>query len=265
MELITVILVSLFTLVSPVGLVADRLVEGLIRDRLPQAEQLDVRIDNAPSHQLLRGRVEHVRLAARGVYLLPELRIDTLDIETDPIDLSMGQLRQGRIGLDQPVQSAAHLVLKAEDLNHLLQSERVRQQLTDLRFNLPGQAGERQANRYSLANPRLTLLGGDRIRVQVDLQDRVLNETVAAILTTGVAIADGHQWMLLNPEMTVDGEPVPRQLINTLAQGIEARLSLKQLTEVGVVARVLQFELSPEALEVAVFVRVEPDSPLLGN
>jgi hypothetical protein len=45
--------------------------------------------------------------------------------------------------------------------------------------------------------------------------------------------------------------------------GIADELTLTQLEEVGVTARILQFELNPAALDLVVFVRVEEDAALL--
>ncbi|NER83041.1 MAG: DUF2993 domain-containing protein [Leptolyngbya sp. SIO1D8] len=264
MELITIVLSSLFTLIAPVGLVADQVAEGLIRDRIHQAEALEVRIDNVPNFQLAGGRVERFRLAGRGVYPVPEFRIDVIDVETDPIDLDLGALQSGEVVLDEPIQSAAHLILKTDDINALLKSQRVQALLDTLRFSLPG-GTEREANRYGLANPQVAFLPENRLRITVDLEDRVQSEKVEARVESGFDVIDGHRLVLLEPMVMVDGQAVPHQLVDAFLEGIRSELTLKQLEEVSVIARVLKFELRPEALDVAVFVRVDPDSPLLEN
>lgn len=65
MEFFTILLSGLLGLVSPAGLVIDRTAESFIRSRF-EVEQLQVRVDNAPSHQLLQGKVERVLIAGRG-------------------------------------------------------------------------------------------------------------------------------------------------------------------------------------------------------
>lgn len=262
MEWITIILSSLFTLVSPVGLVADQVAEGLIRERLYQADLIDVRIDNVPNFQLVGGRVDRVRLAGRGVYPVPELRIDTIDVETDPIDIDLPALQSGEFALDEPIQAASHIVLKTDDINALLRSPLVQELLTDLRFNLPG-ASERERNRYGLSNPQIQFLDNNRLRVTVDLEDRVLQDTVEAIVETSFEVLDGHQLQLNDPTVIIDDQPVPRQLITAFTEGVNSELTLKQFEEVNVVARVLRFELQPDSLDVVVFVRIDPNSPLL--
>jgi hypothetical protein len=262
MEWITIIVSSLFTLISPVGLIADQVAEGLIRDNLYQAELINVRIDNTPNFRLVGGRVDRVRFAGRGISPIPELRIDVLDVETDPIDIDLPALQDGRFALDDPIQAAMHVVLNTEDINDFLRSPRVQELLNTLEFNLPG-ASERERNRYGLSNPQITALEGNRVRVTVDLADRVQQEQVEALVETGIQVVDGHQLVLLDPSIVIDGQAVPQQLIKAFTEGIASELTLKQFDALAVVARVLQFELQPEKINLVVYVRVDPHSPLL--
>jgi hypothetical protein len=63
MEFFTLLVSGALGLVTPVGLVVDQAAVGAIRSQLAQVEQLQVRVDNAPTHQLLQGKVERVRVA----------------------------------------------------------------------------------------------------------------------------------------------------------------------------------------------------------
>ncbi|MEM6521525.1 MAG: DUF2993 domain-containing protein [Cyanobacteria bacterium P01_C01_bin.70] len=262
MEWITIILSSLFTLLSPVGLVADQVAEGVIRERIYQADLIDIRIDNTPNFRLVGGRVDRVRFAGRGVYPIPEFRIDTLDIETDPIGIDLPALQSGTFALDEPLQAATHIILKTEDLNTLLRSSRIQTLLDTLEFNLPG-ASSREEDRYRLSHPQVEFLSANRVRITVNLQDRVLQEQVKAVVETGLQFIDGHQLELLSPSIVINDQPVPRQLIEAFTAGINSELTLQQFEDLAVVARVLQFELRPDALDLVVYVRVDPSSPLL--
>ena len=264
MEWITIILSGLVTLISPVGIVADQVAEGLIRDRIHQADLIDVRIDSVPNFQFVGGRVDRVRLAGRSVYPIPELRIDTIDVETDPINIDLDALQSGKFGIDEPFQAATHIILNTEDINTLLRSQRVQGLLNDLQFSLPG-ATEREKDRYRLTNPQVAFLPENRLRVTVDLEDRVQEESAEALVESGFQVVDGHQLTLIDPTVTIDGQPVPRQLVQAFVRGSSSELSLKQLEDLDVFSRVLQFELSPESLDLVLFVRVDPDSPLLNQ
>lgn len=265
MEIVVAILTSLLAIASPVGAVVDQLAEDAIRDQIAGAEQLQVRIDNVPNYQLINGRVDHVRVAGRGVYPVPGLRIATLDLETDPIDVDLASLQQGRLKLDEPAAAALHLVMEADDINAFLQTDWVQTWLAQFQFGLPGQSGGREANRYGLVNPTVKFVEGDRIGLVVDLQDRVLNETIAIDVELGLAIANGHRLQIIDPHITIDGEAAPPQLLTSLIDGASEKLTLQALEASGITARVLNFQVRNNELDVAVFAKVDPSSPLLNR
>lgn len=265
MELITILLSTLLGVVATGGLVVDTLAESALRGQLAGAEDLQVRIDNVPNYQLASGRIDRTRIAARGVETrqLPGLRIDVIDLETDGVDVDLARLQQGQLVLDEPAQAALRLRLKDDDLNAFLQSPLVQGWLDRLEFNLPGAGGNREQNRYGLANPSLEFLESDRFRVVVDLQDRVTQENIAIVIDLGLTILNGHRIVLVDPTITVDGEETPPQLLNSFVQSAQAQLTLRRLEALGVVARIISFKVHDDELDMAIFARIDPTSPLL--
>ncbi|MBD2108660.1 DUF2993 domain-containing protein [Nodosilinea sp. FACHB-13] len=265
MELITIILSALLGVAGSGGVVVDTLAEAALRNQLAEAETLQVRIDNVPNYQLATGRIEHTWIAARGVETrqIPGLRIDSIDIETDAVDVDLARLQQGALVLDEPAQTALRLRLNDDDLNAFLQSPLAQGWLDTLEFTLPGAAGQRERNRYGLANPSLEFLEGDRFRVVVDLQDQVTQENIAIEVELGLTILNGHRFALVDPTITVDGEDTPPQLLESFVQGAQERLTLRRLEALGVVARVIDLNVRDNELDVAIFAKIEPTSPLL--
>lgn len=265
MELITAILAALMAIVSPVGTVVDSLAENAIRDQLAGAEQIQVRVDNVPNFQILQGRLDHARLAGRGLYLrqLPALRISALDLETDVVDVDLGRLRRGELVLDQPAQAALRVRLQADDLNTFLQSPQVQGWLDTLRFNLPGALDQRELTRYGLANPSLYFLADDRLEIRVNLEDRVTDETIALVVNLGLSVIDGHRLQLVNPTITADGEEIPSQLLTALVEGASQQFTLRRLDALGLTARIIDLNVQDNELDLAIFARIEPTSPFL--
>ncbi|HIK45863.1 MAG TPA: DUF2993 domain-containing protein [Leptolyngbyaceae cyanobacterium M65_K2018_010] len=265
MDIVTLIVSVVMGLLAPVGFVVDTLAEEALRGQIAGAEELYLRIDNVPNYQLLNGRIDHARIAARGLYFLqlPDLRIDAIDLETDVVDVDFAALQGGELKLDEPVQVALRLQLKASDLNAFLASPLVQGWLDTLRITLPGATGERERNRYGLANPTLEFLAGDRFRLTVDLVDRVLGDTAAIEIDIGLGIVNGSRFELIDPKIEIDGEPAPPQLITSLTEGASQEFTLKRLEEFGLIARVLAFDVRDNELDLAVFARLEPDSPFL--
>ncbi|NER96885.1 MAG: LmeA family phospholipid-binding protein, partial [Symploca sp. SIO1B1] len=62
MELFTILFSGLISFISPLNSVGDIVIENALRSRLEKVEQLDVRIDNAPNHQIAKGKLQRLRI-----------------------------------------------------------------------------------------------------------------------------------------------------------------------------------------------------------
>ena len=260
MEFITILLSGLLAVVSPVGVVIDKVIESNLRSRLNKVEQLQVRVDNTPSYQALQGKVEKVRIAGRGLWLTPNVRIEALELETDPINLDLQRLRQGseespRTSLRQPVQAGLRLVLTEADLNQTLQSPAVTARLRSVGSRLLGGSPER----FEFLNPRVDLLDNDRIRFQVEVQETNA-ELLAITVESGLSIVAGRSLQLIEPAVSINGRSLSPLLVGGFAGGIGNRFNLRTLEDAGITARLLQLDINADELELAAFVRVDPSS-----
>lgn len=260
MEFLTILLSALIGVISPAGLIVDSIAENAIRDQFDAVEELDVRVDNAPSYQLLQGRIDRVRIAGRGIFPLEEIRIAALELETDAIDVDLGSLQDGEPELDQPLQAGVRLVLTEADLNRALESPLVRELLSDLNLGslVVPESGESQT--YEVVNPQIQLLDDQRIRIQAVLQAQETGEQLAIALESGLIVRSGRQIQFIEPSVTVDQEAFPTQFIEQLAAGISRQFDLNNLQTSGVTARILDLELDADELQLAAFVRVEPEA-----
>lgn len=259
MEVLTILLSALLGIVSPVGFVVDSVAETAIRDQLASVEELAVRIDNTPSHDLLRGRVDRVRIAGRGLYPVDAFRIAVLEVETDAIALDPSRLRQGEPELEQPLQAAVKVVLTEEDLNQLLQSDPVADRLADINLDFMGRSS---AQDYDLVNPNVEFLGENRFRFQIAVQGQQSGEQKLLVAESGIVVLSGRRVQLVEPIVTIDGEPLPPQFLEFLIGGLSRRLDLGSLENSGITARVLKLEMEGDQLTLVSFVRVEPDADL---
>ncbi|MBD2088968.1 DUF2993 domain-containing protein [Microcoleus sp. FACHB-1515] len=254
MDFLTILLSVLIGLVAPVGFVSDRLLENQIRQQFDSVEDLQVRVDNRPTYQLLQGRVDRIRIAGSGLSIEP-LRIATLEVETDPIAVDLGD----ELELKEPLQAGVRIVLTEADIEQALRSPRIRNLLNDLNL------GELGGAEYQIRNPRLQLLAGDRIRLRAILQQEDSSEQLAIDLRSGIRVVAGRQLQFDSPTATLNGESIPDRLVEGFASGISQRFDLQNFEEAGLTARILQLNISEERIELAAFVRIEPESDLLGQ
>ena len=261
MEFFTILVSSLLALVSPVGLVVDQIALNAIRSQFEKVDQLQVRIDNAPSYQLLQGKVERVRIAGRGLQL-KQIRIAAMELETDPINLDPRSLGQ-KLKLKQPIQAGVRLGLNQRDINQALQSPQVTAMLRNLMisdFSNSSNSGQR----YNFVNPHVEFLANNRLRFQVELtQENV--KPLAITVESGIGVIAGRQIQLLQPMILVNGEEVPSQVVSAIAANVSQKFDLSNLEASGLKARILQLKVTPQKLEIAAFLRVEPSSQLLGR
>lgn len=259
MEFITIVLSGLLGLVSPAGLVIDRTARNAIRSQFGKVEQLQVRVDNAPSYQLLQGKVERVRIAGRGLELKrQDIRIAVLELESDPINFERRSLGRRLPKLKQPFQAGVRLVLTKQDINRFLQSRQLTVRLRNLGIN------KLQYSRYNLVNPQVKFLENNRIRFQVELtEEDVL--PLAITVESGLSLVAGRQIQLVEPAIWVNGEAVPSQFVSAIQTNISKQLELSNLERYGLGARLLKLKVSQDELEIAAFLRVEPSSRLLQN
>ncbi len=269
MELITIILSGLLSALSNGGWVADVIAEKVLSSNVESVETLEVRVDNRPNYQLIDGKLDKLRIATRGIVLKQDLRIDVLELETDPISvdfkaLSNSNLEDLRNSLQQPLQAAARIVITEADLTTALQSETLLQQLQETLNSVVAKRAGNSARTYELLAPQIDLLPGNRIKVELELrrsginQDR--NRELAISLELGIEVIAGTKIQLVNPTGTVNGRQMSERLLGGFAQGISDRLQLTSLESLGILARLLQLEVTEDKIELVGFTRIETKS-----
>jgi len=254
MEFFTILLSSLLGLLSPTGVIVDRVAEAQIRKQLVAAEQLQVRIDNAPSYQIIQGRVDRVRIAGRGLFPVQEFRIDTLELETDPITLELKKRR-----LEKPLQAGVRIVLTQNDINRALRSPFVTARLKNLGIRLLPRREARQVERYDFLNPQLTLLSQNRVRFQVELQEQGDPAKLAIVAEAEPQIISGRSLQLKNLKLWANGQRSPEPVTRAIETLILDRTDLRQLETSNITARILNFQSDPAHLEIASFLQIRPN------
>ncbi|MBD2078808.1 DUF2993 domain-containing protein [Leptolyngbya sp. FACHB-17] len=250
MDFFTILLSSLLGILSPTGIVVDRIAESQIRKPLVAAEQLQVRVDNAPSYQIIQGRADRVRIAGRGLFPIQELRIDTLEVETDPVSL---QLRSHKLA--KPLQAGVRVVLTQADINRALRSPFVTARLRNLGLQLLRRQA-RQIERYDFLNPQLTLLPQNRIRFQIELQEQSDPAKLKIVAEAEPQIVSGRSLQLSNLKVWANNQPSPEPVTRAIEARIRDRTDLRQLEASNITARILNLKLESSRLEVASFVQI---------
>jgi LmeA-like phospholipid-binding len=261
MELITILLSGIASLFSLTGVVVDKNVETALLAQIDRAEQLYVRTDNAPVHQIINGKIDKVRIAGRGMWVTKDLRIDTLEVETDPIAVNLRAVQEDgqnprASSLQQPVQAGVKFKFNEEDLNNYLKSPDSIARLEKMTTSTFGGAASSLNKDYKITNPQVKFIGNNRLELKAELKDPGSDEKLVVQLETGIGVIGGRKFELLEPKAMVGGTEVPPFLLSGLTAGISERLSVDTLAARGLTARILQFKVNPQSLDLAVFVKI---------
>ncbi len=255
MEALTTILAALLGVLATPGVVIDQVATDLVRQRLVKAEVLELRIDNTPNYQILFGRVDKLRLAARGIFLVPYFRIAVVELETDPINIDANALQQGRLVLNRPLQAAARVQVTADDINSALRSPELRSSFENIRIDLSGRQG--QGELFDFIEPRIAFRNGNRIQITARMRPQAKPEDAIDLeINAGVRVLRGTQLELIEPQINLQGEKVPDQITTALVKGINRLLDLRQLEQTGIQARVLRLEVTDSYLQVIGFAQM---------
>ncbi|AFZ29194.1 hypothetical protein Glo7428_0601 [Gloeocapsa sp. PCC 7428] len=260
MELLTILLAGLLGLLSPVGGVVERIAENSIRSQFVHIETLRVRVDNVPTHQLLHGKVQRVRIAGRALDLKQNIRLAVLEVETDAVDFDTDSL-SGRLQLQQPLQAGVRLVLTEQDVNQALQSDAIARRLLNVTISGLGRRTQ-SVQQFNFSQPRIQFLANNRIRFQVELTQADV-EPLRLTIESGLGVISERQIQLIAPVVLVNEEKVPEQILSAIATNFSQQFDLRSLQSAGIQARILQLNVSPQKLEIAGFIRVETSSRIL--
>ncbi len=269
MELITIIFSGVLSALSNGGWVLDAIAENSLSSNVESIETLEVRVDNRPNYQLIKGKLDKLRIATRGIQLQQDLRIDVLELETDPISIDLqafadSDLEDLQNSLQQPLQTAARIVITEADLTTALASETLLQQLQATLNNIVAKRAGNSTRTYEISAPQIDLLPDNRIKLDLELRRLSKNQQrpqeLAITLELGIEVIAGTQIQLVNPQGTVNGRPMSTRLLSGFAQGVSDRLKLSNLESLGILARLLQLEVTEDKIELVAFTRIETNS-----
>ena len=280
MEILTIVLSGLLSILSGGGIVVDTLAQSRIGSQIISIEERAVRIDNRPSYQLATGKLHQVRIATRGITIEPNWRIAALEIATDPLalkkKLNLDSIDTLRSALVKPASGTIKLVVTQADINRALKSPQVLSQFQEiLNRALSGRTGS--AIGYQLSNLSLDLRPANRLEIRFKLSRPPFeraggtskverrSKELDILLELAVEVEAGKILRAIAPQGTINGRPMSSRLLNGFATGISERLNLDVFSADGILVRILQLEINEDKLESIGFIFVETKSVQLSS
>ncbi|MGB2924387.1 MAG: DUF2993 domain-containing protein [Limnothrix sp.] len=268
MEFLAILMTGVLTALSPVGLIVEEISGKQASQRLYDAETFEVRLDNVPSHQLLSGEIDQVSIASRGVEIIPGVRLDTLEIETDPVSFDAKQLRAGEFGptsLRAPVKAGIRAVLTEEDINNALKSPQIAARIQPLINRLLTPPRSPNPPQFKLVSATVDFVGDNRFEfaskiAQINPQtgEREISDLSLAFT---MRLISGSQFQLTEASGMINDQPLPPEMLNGFAQGISQGFNLRRFQARGLTARFLSLNVDEQQLETAMFMQFSTQRP----
>lgn len=260
MDVVVSVLALIAGLGGGAGYLVDRTAEQLLLEQLDRAEVLEVRVESTPSYRLLQGDADRILVAGRGLHLDPYPRVEVLELETDPISIPPSSFQGNSLQLEQPIQAAVRVVITEADLNMALRAPEILSQFQDIQADLPFASPQSAGAVVDLREPSIEFMGEQRIQLAAQLVERTPDgqeDVVDLVFSAELAVENSQRLRLVSPEFIIDSVRVPEEISGAFLGGLNEVLDLSDLDAQGIVIRVLQFEVTPETLEVVGFVRIE--------
>ncbi len=262
MEWFTIVLAGLLAAITPTGLILDQVVASNLRQQVEKVAVLKVRVDNIPSYQVLQGKIDKVRIASRGIYLLKNVRIDTLEIESDPISIDLetwNQTKKIRQSLRQPLQGGIRLLIQENDLNKALASDNIKSQIQKIIDSLRPEGSPE----FKLINAQVEFLENQRIRANFQLEqtteDGIESEQLNFKIEFGLKIIEGRTLQFTEPKASINEQNVSSRFLNRLLNGFSENFSLKTSEKQGLIVRILDCNIENKQISLVIFTRLNPN------
>ena len=271
MELFISIMSGILAIATSVNAVGDEVLKNKLESQIESVETMAVRIDNAPNHDILGGKVKRVRVATRDLKISQAIAFKALEVDVDGINIRLREWLQQDIlteadGVptlrlrqlfEQPVNIASRAVLTQEQLDNMLQSPSINRTIRRRLQQTLNRIAESNYRRkdFEISSFALNLIGENRIALKMkisgfDREDGSKDEELNVDFEFALEVINGVSFGLTEQQVFVDGEKVePEQGVL-----IVAPVTLKALEEVGIKVRVLEWESNKDELELALFI-----------
>lgn len=118
--------------------VLSKVVETQLSNQLDKAEKIDVDVQT-DLLKTVQGQADSVTVEGQGLVMQKDIRVQEIKLQTDSISVNPLSAILGQIELNQPVNTAARIVLLEDDINRALTSDFVRSKLQKYDLNVDGQ------------------------------------------------------------------------------------------------------------------------------
>ncbi|AFY93514.1 DUF2993 domain-containing protein [Chamaesiphon minutus] len=212
-----------------------KVVEIGITSQLDVVEEIDVDLRTNPGN-LVRGKVDSIEISGKGLVVKQDLRMETIQINTNQVSIDPLSALFGNIELTHPTDAEARIVLTETDINRAFSSDYMYGKLHGLKMDVDGQPVTIDIQEANLALP-----GENKFAIAATFLMRESNE-VKKMSATAIPLIhdDGNQISL--EILAAEGEGLTLKLVMVIFEQLTALLDLRNFNIPGVSLKLRQLE-----------------------
>ncbi len=108
-----------------------------LSSQLDDAETIEVYVET-DLLKVVQGKVDSISVEGQGLAIQEDIRLESIEVQTNQVSINPLMALLGDIKLDQPVDTTARIVLTESDINHALNSAYVKDRLPPLDLDVEG-------------------------------------------------------------------------------------------------------------------------------
>ncbi len=216
--------------------------ERRVSDQLDEAEQIDIDVQT-DLLQVLQGHSDGVSVAAKGLVLKENIRVQEIKLQTDSISINPLSAIFGQVELNEPVNAIARVVMTEADINCALNSEFARSLSQKFQLNVDGESIS-----FELQDIQL-FLTGDR---KIEFQAKVLikeGDNTQSLNAVGIIIPRTSTQPILVESIKYNSESgISIDLIAAFLQKLKELAKLPSFTWEDITFRIKEMEVQQQSL-----------------
>lgn len=205
-----------------------------IKSQLDEVDELNIDIRTDPI-KVIQGEVDSVTIAGKGMVIQQDLRMETLEINTDTVAIDPLSVLFGNIELTQPTSATARIVLTEVDLNRALSSDFLQAKLKLLKLQQQGKPVTANVEKVQINLP-----GDGKIRIDAEF---LVLETAEKKQVTAVCL----------PQLKQAEQRITLEILSAEGQGLTPELATAIFDQVTTLLDLKNFELPGMSLHLKEF------------
>jgi LmeA-like phospholipid-binding len=206
-----------------------------IASQLNEAEDINVDIRTNPG-KLVQGKLDSVSISGKGLVMKQDLRMETLEVSIDKVEINPLSAVFGNIELVHPTDAEARIVLSEDDINRALSSDYIQNKLHNLQMNMDG-----HPVMVDVQESTISLPGDNKFVITADFLIKEQDE-VKKLSATAIPQIQGNGHCISLEILSAEGQGLTSELIVVILEQITALLDLRNFDMPGMSLQMHQLD-----------------------